>query len=316
MGDGTILLTGGNSGLGLECAKVLARAPGDRHIVIASRDGGASARAIESLHGSGATHIEARRLDLGELADARRSAEALCADLEADRLPPLRVAIFNAGLQFNARERSKDGFEATFAVNHLGHFLLTQLLIGAFEAPARIIFVSSGTHDPDQRTGMPEPIPRPAAELADADADTGDDEGTFGRRAYTTSKLCNVLCAYELSRRLENSGCSRPEAPITVNAFDPGLMPGTGLARSYAGWQKMIWNSLFRALRVLPNVNSAVASGEALARLALDPELEGVTRKYFVGRRIAPSSKASYDEDLAKRLWEESGELIGLTTTF
>jgi NAD(P)-dependent dehydrogenase (short-subunit alcohol dehydrogenase family) len=203
MSDGTILLTGGNSGLGLECAKVLVRAPGDRHIVIASRDEGASAGVIDSLRGSAATHIEARRLDLGELADARRFADALCADLGAARLPPLRVAIFNAGLQFNARERSKDGFEATFAVNHLGHFLLTQLLIDAFEAPARIIFVSSGTHDPDQRTGMPEPIPRPAAELADADADTGDDEGTFGRRAYTTSKLCNVLCAYELSRRLE-----------------------------------------------------------------------------------------------------------------
>src|SRR5205807_7305075 len=107
---------------------------------------------------------------------------------------------------------------------------------------------------------------------------------TAGRRAYTTSKLCNVMFAYELSRRLRAHG----RGTITVNAFDPGLMPGTGLARDYGPAQRFIWNYALPALRFIPGVNSANRSGRDLARLVLDPELESVSGKYFVGRKQDP----------------------------
>ncbi|MBM4266721.1 MAG: SDR family NAD(P)-dependent oxidoreductase [Deltaproteobacteria bacterium] len=311
---GTVLITGGNSGLGLACADAIVRAAPSRTIVLASRDlerSRAAARALRERHPE--VRIEARALDLGSLADVRAFAERFSAELRAADVPPLRALVLNAGLQFTRRTRSLDGFEATFAVNHLGHYLLAHLLLPWLAAPARIVFVSSGTHDPAQRTGMPAPRYRGARKLADPDDDGGDaSEALFGRRAYTTSKLCNVLCAYELSRRLEACGRSIPEAPITVNAFDPGLMPGTGLARDYAGWQRALWRFVLPALRVLPKVNSTQASGAALARLVVDESLDGTTRQYFEGMRAIPSSELSYDLELARELWEESASLTGL----
>jgi len=312
MGEHTVLLTGGNRGLGLECARALVRNDPSLHLVIASRDAVRSQETVASLSGAEA-RIEARPLDLGSLADVRRFSDALGSDLEAGRLPPLHAAIWNSGVQFSTCRRSEDGFEATFAINHLGHYLLTHRVLRHLAAPARIVFVSSGTHDPAQTTGMPHPRYRGARALANPDDDGGDPgPAAFGRRAYTTSKLCNVMCAYELSRRLEASGLSREGEPITVNAFDPGLMPGTGLARDYPGWQKLLWFSVFHLLRVLPNVNSVAASGRALARLITDPQLSGTTRRYFEGLREIPSSRESYLEDPARELWVESAGLVGL----
>lgn len=313
--DRTALITGGNSGLGLECARaLLAQQPG-WHVIIASRDGARSDAAVAALR-LGRAHgtVEARRLDLASLAAVRRCATDLLADLRRAAVPPLRALVCNAGLQLTRREASADGFEATFAVNHLGHYLLTTLLLDALVPPARIVFVSSGTHDPAERTGLPHPDYRGARALARAHADGGDaDPGRFGRRAYATSKLCNVLCAYELARRLDASGRSRPEAPITVNAFDPGLMPGTGLGRDYPGWMQFVWRNLMPILTVLPKVNSARTSGRNLAWLVSDPTLAHATARYFRMRQAVPSSRDSYREDWARELWEESAELVGLS---
>jgi len=312
--DRTAVITGGNSGLGLECARALLQQQPAWHVVIASRNRERSEAAVADLRGSGGTGtVDARALDLGSLADVRRFADTLLADLRGAALPPLRALVCNAGLQFTHRTASADGFEATFAVNHLGHYLLTHRLVGALVPPARIVFVGSGTHDPAERTGMPHPNYRGARALADAAADGGDaDPGRFGRRAYTTSKLCNVLFAYELSRRLRASGLSTPDAPITVNAFDPGLMPGTGLGRDYPGWLKVVWNYVLPVLTILPKVHSARTSGRNLAWVVSDPSLEHTTAKYFRRREAIPSSKDSYDGALAHELWEESAPLVGL----
>lgn len=311
---GTVLITGANSGLGLECARELRRIAPNLSLVLASRDlERTSAVARDLAGGSHDAAVQARTLDLASLKDIRRFTAELRDQLAGSGWPPLRALVLNAGLQLTRRTASTDGYELTFAVNHLGHYLLSLLLVPLIETPARIVFVSSGTHDPAERTGMPEPNFRGARALADPNDDGGDPtDGAFGRRAYTTSKLCNVLCAYELSRRLEATGRSTPEAPLTVNAFDPGLMPGTGLARDYAGWQQMIWNTAFRVLRVLPNVNSTAASGAALASLLVAPEHRDTTRQYFVGRTAKPSSEESYDEDKARALWEDSADLVGL----
>src|SRR5260370_30102072 len=153
---------------------------------------------------------------------------------------------------------------------------------------------------------MPKPDYIHATSAAKREA--GADPGNAGRRAYTTSKLCNVMFAYELSRRLKAEGHNG----ITVTAFDPGLMPGTGLARDYGPVQKFLWNFVLPALRFIPGVNGARKSGDDLARLALDPELEGVSGKYFVVRKSVLSSKESYRERKAAELWDSSVSMVHL----
>jgi NAD(P)-dependent dehydrogenase (short-subunit alcohol dehydrogenase family) len=134
----------------------------------------------------------------------------------------------------------------------------------------------------------------------------------IGQRRYTTSKLCNIFFTYELSRRL-----AKKELSITANAFNPGLMPGTGLARDYSPIQRFIWNNVLPVIRPITRlfmaINSAQDSGQALARLVLDPALEKVTGKYYSGMKEEESSKESYDSNKALELWESSVNLVKLS---
>jgi light-dependent protochlorophyllide reductase len=289
----TAIITGASTGLGLECARSLLTSDPTWHIVLAVRDTGRGAEAVKQLgYPDRCTVLE---MDLASLRSVRSFAE----DFRGHGLPPLRTIVCNAGVQVvSGTERTADGVEMTFGVNHLGHFALVQNLLGDLVHPARIVVVSSGTHDPAKFTGMPSPLYTRAADLASA-ADSSE-----GRRRYTTSKLCNVLFAYELDRRLgQGSG------GITVNAFDPGLMPGSGLARDYSPIGRWAWRYVFPLLRVLPNVNSARTSGARLAALAGDPKFDGVTGAYFEGLRPIRSSADSYDRDMALDLWETSEQL-------
>jgi NAD(P)-dependent dehydrogenase (short-subunit alcohol dehydrogenase family) len=169
-------------------------------------------------------------------------------------------------------------------------------------APARIVVVSSGTHDPARFTGMPHPRYTSGAALARPPGDLTAEEG---RRRYTTSKLCNLLFCYELDRRLDHGAQG-----MTVNAFDPGLMPGSGLGRDYSPLQRFAWRYVLPALRVLPGVNSTRTSGRHLAALAADPRYDGVTGMYFQGNKLALSSADSYDIDRARELWTSSAQLL------
>jgi NAD(P)-dependent dehydrogenase (short-subunit alcohol dehydrogenase family) len=216
--------------------------------------------------------------------------------------------------------RSVDGFELTFAVNHLGHFLLTNLLLGrlAANAPARVVIVASGVHDPKLRTGMPKPRITDITTLAATD---GERQGDFdGRLAYVNSKLCNLWFAYELVRRVEAAGLSNDGRRLTVNAFDPGLVPGSGLARDYPRVLRFVWNRILPGVArvltsVVPGINPADKAGGALARLVLDPALARVSGKYFPSHtrwREARSSDASYDVERARALWEASVRMTRL----
>ena len=317
----TVVVTGGNAGLGYECARSIAASDRDWRVVLAVRDPEKGERAaLRIAEETGNPNVEVASLDLSSSSSVRAFAKGF---ISRGDLPPLRAVVCNAGLQVvSGTSYTEDGFETTFGVNHLGHFLLVTLLLKRLAAPARVVFVSSGTHDPKRRTGMPAPRYREAKALAYPNehpdpAEKSEGPGSVGRRRYTTSKLCNVLCAYELDRRLRREGLSTAEAPIGVSAFDPGAVPGTGLARDHAPLARFIWDKgvplLVPVLRRLGiPFGTAETSGRALARMVTDPDLEGVSAKYFEIGREARSSEESYDRKKARELWEASVKLVQL----
>ncbi len=303
----TVVITGGNRGLGYECARVLARTH-DWHIIVASRDPQQAASALVNLRRE--THhemIEAWELDLASLDSVNKFADKI-----KETNLTLHALVCNAGVQIvSETQYTRDGFEMTFGVNHLGHFLLVNRLLDCMDASGRIVFVSSDTHDPAQKTGMPEPQYTNARSLAFPPPNQATDPVTVGRRRYTTSKLANVMTAYELARRLERQG-----SEITVNAFNPGLMPGTGLARDYNPMLRFAWNHVLPLWDRLRSGSSRVQdSGAALAYLITATELDHMSGKYFSGRQMQPSSRESYDLARANELWETSAELVGLAQT-
>jgi NAD(P)-dependent dehydrogenase (short-subunit alcohol dehydrogenase family) len=323
----TVIITGGNSGLGLACAKaILAGAPG-LHVVIASRDAKRASAAVEELK-NGVLHrgagVEAIMLDLASLSSVRAFTSEVDRRLAARELPPLHGLVCNAGFQ-GSRSPTADGFERSFGVNHLGHYLLTNLLLPLLSPTARIAIVASGVHDPAQlkvlpsalAASMPVPSWNEPAKLAVGELGPEgkeDDEAADRGRRYSTSKLANVYFTYELARRLP--------VGMTVNAFDPGMMPGTGLAREYPGPMRFVWRTvlprilpLLRRL-VTPNIHTTVESGAALARLISDPALENTNGRYFEGLKEIRSSIDSYDTKRAHELWQASAVLTGLLPVY
>jgi NAD(P)-dependent dehydrogenase (short-subunit alcohol dehydrogenase family) len=235
----------------------------------------------------------------------------------------VQTIVCNAGLQASGKQlvRSVDGFERTFAVNHLGHFLLVNLLLRRLAAhtPARIMVVASGVHDPKLRTGMPKADVGHFDVLAQSGGSKPD---VFDARlAYVNSKLCNLWFAYELVQRIAAAGLTSRDHPISVNAFEPGLVPGSGLAREYRPALRWVWLRVLPAVarvatRFVPAINPADKAGDALARLVLDPSLERISGKYFPSHARwgeAPSSDATYDRTRAAALWEASVRYTRLT---
>jgi NAD(P)-dependent dehydrogenase (short-subunit alcohol dehydrogenase family) len=296
----TVVITGANAGLGLECARNLLTRDDSWHVVLAVRNPDLGAAAIADL--GAPDRCSVIRCDLASLASVRDFVAAFA----ATDLPPLHAIVCNAGLQTVGTKFTVDDVEMTFGVNHLGHFALVQGLLERLVAPARIVVVASGTHDPAKFTGMPHPNYTSAEELAHP----ADDAPVNGRLRYTTSKLCNVLFAYELDRRLGEGARG-----VTVTVFDPGLMPGSGLARDYSPAQRFVWRFIGPVLRLLPNVNSTRTSGSRLAALAVDSSFEGVTGRYYEGAKQIRSSVDSYDTTKALDLWMSSERLVQHVTT-
>ncbi len=302
----TVIITSANSGLGYYCAQAIARSGQDWHIVIASRNLSRVEEAVRTLVAETEyPHIEGMVLDLASLASVRQFAE----DFIAGERPPLQAIVCNAAIQVVSDTLyTEDGFEMTFGVNHLGHFLLVNLLLPQLSDRSRIVLVSSGTHDPALNTGMPYPQYQEAKLLAfPANSDNDTDIGNTGRRRYTTSKLCNILCAYELSRHLQ-----KQRSNITVNAFTPGLMLDTKLARDYSQAELSALTASISQF-VTEKATDSKTEGSALARLILDPSLDNATGKYFAGLEEVQSSEESYDEKKAAELWKASAELVKLS---
>ena len=227
MASQTIIVTGATQGLGYYAAQTLARQ--GYTVVMAGRNQNKNESAANAIRkATNNRNVYAMSLDLASLESVRQFVRNFTN--RAD-LPPLFGLVNNAGLQIiGPTEYTVDGVEMTFGVNHLGHFLLTNLLMPLFAKNGRIVVVSSGTHYRDepvaQAMGVPPPAYTTAEKLSHPAPTTGKSQ-KVGAERYATSKLCNLLFAYELTRRLAEQG----RTDVTVNAYDPGLMPGSGLAR-------------------------------------------------------------------------------------
>jgi NAD(P)-dependent dehydrogenase (short-subunit alcohol dehydrogenase family) len=305
--NGSIVVTGGHTGIGGECSRRLLAA--GAHVVVASRDVDRARRALGAASGAA---LEVAALDLASLASVRAFA-AWLGETAAHR-PPLRALVCNAGVQVvGPPERTADGFERTFGVNHLGHYLLVHRVLPLLATPARVVVVASGTHDPKQRTGIPTPRYRGARALAEPDLEALQREGATraGQRAYSTSKLCNVLFTYALADRLRRE---RPQ--VTAVAYDPGAVPGTGLVRQYGPTVRFLVAQVAPLLvplaRPFIHVQRLEDAGAALARLAIDPAVAGRSGAYFAGRQEIRSSDESYERDKQEDLFIESAALVGL----
>lgn len=304
----TYLVTGGNAGLGFECARSLALDHHAQHVVIACRDLVRGKQAADALQmRAPGTRFSTLQLDLASLENVRGFPQRL-----ADAgLPPLDGLVLNAGIQtFGPPESTADGFELTFGVNHLGHFLLTRLLFPLLAPNARIVVVSSGTHDPATADGRMNP-PRLRETSAVAWPDRGDTPSMSGIVRYSTSKLANLLFAHGLHERRSALG----RADVSVLAYDPAAVPGTGLVRGWPSWVQWLWRTwlLRRFVSFFgTRVSSVEASGRGMARLAAAPELAGQSGRYFQVDRERRSSTESYDATKQRELWNTSSELLGL----
>ena len=285
------MITGGNSGIGFATAGKLA-AKGF-HVILASRNQQTSAQAIERIcAGNPSASVESIPLDLASFAAVRQCAAAFQA-----KGHPLHVLINNAGGSV-AGERASftaDGFEMTFGTNHLGHFLLTNLLLDNLKqsAPARVITVSSQKHVPGYGgKGAP-----------DFDYDNLKGEKYYDMQVfYRNSKLANMWFAYELQRRLAGTG-------VTSNAVCPGFVPEAIGNRRTSALDRLMYKQI---LPRMPFARSLEQASSSYMVAATDPRYESVGGKFIVDGKETPSSDESYDEEKARRLWEMSCEWCGL----
>lgn len=294
----TFIVTGANQGLGFAIARELCRNP-DHRVVLAVRDAGKGALAARRL----GPRAEVRRVDLASLADVERFA--------MEWTGPIAGLVNNAGVQQTAGTRwTADGFEETIAVNHLAAFALTVRLLPALDG-GRVLYIGSATHHPDDRMaaafGFRGARFTSVPALAQGEGD-GEGDGQLGRDRYATSKFLNTATAAELARRV----------PADCTAFftlDPGLMPGTGLARTAPPWQRLLWSTALRWIGPLvPGTSSPARSARAAAFLLVDPAVRGESGSVFGfdGRpsgRVWPPALAP---EKGRAVVDQSLKLLGL----
>jgi NAD(P)-dependent dehydrogenase (short-subunit alcohol dehydrogenase family) len=275
-----VLITGGNTGIGKETAVALAGM--GAHVVFTARDAQKGQDALaEIATRSGRDDVEVMALDLASLASVRAFAAAF-----AEGHGELDVLVNNAGLVLGSRTETEDGYETTFQVNHLGHFLLTQLLRPQLVAgsPARVVNVSSDAHK-QARRGL--------------DFDDLQSERSYRSfPVYGKTKLANILFTRELARRWDDTG-------VTTNALHPGFVASRFGRDGDTGWLGSLALPLSKPFALTPEQGAQTSVYVASA-----PELDGVTGGYWVKSAPASPTKAAQDDDAARRLWEVSEQLV------
>lgn len=286
MNGKVVIVTGATNGIGKISALELAHM-GAEVVLVSRSQSKLDSTAQEIKSATGNQKISTIQADLSSIADIRNAAETFLSRYER-----LDVLLNNAGAMFTSYHQSADGYEMTFALNHLSYFLLSNLLFDTLkktakeQGEARIVNVSSNAHFGGK-----------------VDFDNLWNREAFSiTTTYGNTKLMNILFTYELARRLEGTG-------VTANTLHPGLV-NTGFAQN---------DNKLVALLAKPFIalmgRSPQEGAETSIYLASSPEVTGITGKYWVDKRQKSSNKASYDQVTQKRLWEVSEELCGLKQT-
>ena len=275
----TVLITGGSGGIGR--ATALGLAAMGAHLAITGRDRGRTEDAAREIRAAGSGQVDTFVADLSCQSQVRRLAGQVLQSLSR-----IDVLVNNAGGYWNTRHVTADGLERTFAINHLAPFLLTNLLLDRLKnsAPARVVTVSSNVQ-------------------ANGRIDFEDLQGErsySGARAYNQSKLANVLFTYELARRLQAT-------LVTANALHPGVVR-TAFGTEDPGGLQRLFIPFVRPFMKAPGRGAATS-----IHLVSAPDLEQVTGRYFATSKPRRSSRRSYDQAAAARLWQVSADLASLT---
>ena len=280
MADKICLVTGGNSGIGKSVALGLAKMGATVVVVSRNKEKGQTA-VTDIIEKSGNKNVELIQADMS----SQHSIHQLVNEFRA-RHEMLHLLINNAGVYLTKRSETEDGLESTFAVNHLGPFLLTSLLVDILKAsaPSRIVNVTSDAH-----------------KGARINFDDLQGEKKFsGWQAYGQSKLAMILYTHGLAKKLEGTG-------VTVNSAHPGVVR-TNFAKNNGGLVMLG----FRFLGMF--FISPESAAKRILYVATSPDLEGVTGKYFTKMHEVKSSQESYDDDSARRLWQISEQLTHLSS--
>ncbi len=281
MAGRTVLVTGSSGGIGR--ATALGLAAMGANLVITGRDRARTEDAAREIRITGGEQVDVFVADLSAQAQVRRLAGEVL-----QRIPRIDVLMNNVGGYWNDRHVTVDGLERTFALNHLAPFLLTSLLLDRLKrsGPARVITVSSNA----QAVGRIN------------FADLQGEQSYSGARAYNQAKLANVLFTYELARRLHGTS-------VTANALHPGVVNTAFGAENPGGVQRLL------VPLIRPFMKSPAKGAATSIHLASAHELEQVTGRFFAAGKSKKSAHRSYDEATARRLWQVSAGLVGLSAS-
>lgn len=279
MAGKTGIITGATDGIGL--ATAVALAPQVERLFLVGRNREKGAAAVEKVRAAGASEVEFLRADLSVQRQIRDLVDKI-----AEQGHAIDLLFNNAGALYQKRLLSSDGIEMTFALNHLGYFLLTNLLLPQMSEEGRVVVVASRAH-----------------EGAKLDFDDLEGQRSYGGwRAYQRSKLANLYFTYELAQRLKDSG-----SRITVNAMHPGFVA--------SNFGEETTHGLFgKALRFAKGVAATTPekAAQSAVHLSVSDAVDGKTGQYYVGGRPKASSSVSRKRDPARRLWEISERMTGL----
>lgn len=274
-----VIITGANSGMGKATSTELAKT--GAHVIMACRDQTRGEEALKEVRmQSGNNQVVLMICDLASLSSIRKFCEKFKSNYNR-----LDVLINNAGVILPGRHETKDGFELQFGVNHLGHFLLTHLLLDLMiaSAPSRIINVASGAHK--------------IGKIHFKDVNLNTNYRLW--RAYGQSKLANILFTYELANRLKDTN-------VTVNCLHPGAVATSMGINRETGF------GTFITKLVKPFFQTSEQGAETAVYLATSNEVNNETGHYYFRKKPIKSSKRSYQPELQKKLWELSEQMVGL----
>lgn len=299
----SIIITGATNGIGLHCALELARTIKDQEIILTYRNNDTAKRVLEHIQVE-TDHPNIVMAPL--LLDSLESVAAFVRDFAQRSNRTISTLINNAGIQrFDTSKLTNDGFEETIGVNHLAPTLLTLLLSKFMDRGTSITFTTSALHDTDKFKSTDVVSPADLSNWVSATAPAAS-RGEAGLRQYSISKLLNVMTVYQLQSRLMARG-------IRVNAFNPGMVPGTGILKDFSSIHQFVWNRLYPLFRPFnQNINTPEIAGKRLAQLSTSKAFHGAHGIYFNGITPAKSATDSYDTRLQEKVWEMTVAVTGV----